>query len=259
MQVELWQLALLTGTGVVAGIINVMAGGGSLMSIPVMLFLGVPGPVANGTNRISIIAQNIVAVRTFFRRGVSDFKLSLTLAAAATPGAILGALVGVRLDGVWFDRVLAIVMLGVLILMQLPSGKRTAEAGGEGSSSLPLTRKRLILGHIMMFGAGCWGGFIQVGVGFILMPILHRVMGMDLVQTNMHKVFIAMSYNLAAIFIFAAAVSIHWQFGLALALGNAIGGYFGARFSVQGGERWIKRVFTLVLLAFVAKLLLPIG
>lgn len=252
MEVELWQLALLTATGALAGIINVMAGGGSLMSVPMMLFLGVPGPVANGTNRISIIAQNIVAVRTFFRRGFSDLRLSLSLAAAATPGAILGALVGVRLDGVWFDRVLAVVMIGVLILMQLPTKKRSGE-------SLPMTRQRLILGHVLMFLAGCWGGFIQIGVGFILMPILHRVMGMDLVRTNMHKVFIALSYNIIAVAIFASAVSIHWQFGLALALGNSIGGYFGARFSVQGGEVWIRRVFTLVLVIFIAKLLLPLG
>lgn len=252
MEVELWQLALLTATGALAGIINVMAGGGSLMSVPMMLFLGVPGPVANGTNRISIIAQNIVAVRTFFRRGFSDLRLSLSLAAAATPGAILGALVGVRLDGVWFDRVLAVVMIGVLILMQLPTKKRSGE-------SLPMTRQRLIMGHVLMFLAGCWGGFIQIGVGFILMPILHRVMGMDLVRTNMHKVFIALSYNIIAVAIFASAVSIHWQFGLALALGNSIGGYFGARFSVQGGEVWIRRVFTLVLVIFIAKLLLPLG
>ena len=250
MDAQLWQLALLTGVGVAAGIINVMAGGGSLMSIPVMIFLGVPGPVANGTNRISIIAQNIVAIRTFLRRGFADFRLSLSLAVAAIPGGILGAMVGVHLDGVWFDRVVAAVMVGVLIYMQLPGGKRTGE-------SLPLTRPRLVAGHILMFFAGCWGGFIQIGVGFILMPILHRVLGLDLVRTNMHKVFIALSYNLVAIFIFAAAVTIHWQFGIALALGNAIGGYLGARFSVQGGERWIRRVFTLVLLVFVAKLLLP--
>ena len=111
---ELWQLALLTAVGTAAGAINVMAGGGSLLSVPVMLFLGLPGPVANGTNRISIIAQNIVAVRTFFRRGFSDFRLSLTLAAAAAPGAVLGALVGVRLEGEWFDRILAVIMLAVL-------------------------------------------------------------------------------------------------------------------------------------------------
>ncbi|MEM1191580.1 MAG: sulfite exporter TauE/SafE family protein [Pseudomonadota bacterium] len=252
MDVELWQVLLLTGTGVAAGFLNVMAGGGSLLSVPVMLFLGLSGPEANGSNRISIIAQNIVAVRTFFRRGFSDFRLSLTLSAAATPGAILGALVGVRLDGVWFERVLALVMIGVLVLMQLPSGSRPGE-------SLPLTRRRLVLGHVLMFGAGCWGGFIQVGVGFILMPILNRVMGLDLVRTNMHKVFIALVYNLIAIAIFASAVSIHWVFGFSLALGNAVGGYLGAHFSVRGGERWISRVFTLVLLVFIAKLLLPSG
>ncbi len=252
MNAELWQLALLAGAGVAAGFLNVMAGGGSLLSIPIMLFLGVPGPVANGTNRISIIAQNIVAVRTFFRRGFSDFKLSLTLSAAAIPGAILGALVGVRLEGEWFDRVLAVVMLGVLVLMQLPSKKHD-------DTGKPLTRQRLIVGHVLMFGAGCWGGFIQVGVGFILMPILHRVMGLDLVRTNMHKVFIALTYNLFALAIFAAAVTVHWQFGLALAAGNSLGGYFGARFSVHGGEVWIRRVFTLVLLIFIAKLLLPSG
>lgn len=250
MPLELWQLALLTFAGIAAGAVNVMAGGGSLLSVPIMLFLGLPGPVANGTNRISIIAQNIVAVRTFFRRGFSDFRLSLTLSAAALPGAVLGAMVGVRLDGEWFDRVLAIVMIGVLVLMQLPGKKRQGPAE-------PLTRGKLLAGHILMFFAGCWGGFIQVGVGFILMPILHRVMGLDLVRTNMHKVFIALSYNLVAIGIFASVVSIHWQAGLALAAGNAVGGYFGARFSVQGGEVWIRRIFTLVLLIFIAKLLLP--
>lgn len=249
--VEAWQVALLAATGVAAGILNVMAGGGSLLSVPMMLFLGLPGPSANGTNRISIIAQNLVAIRTFFRRGFSDFRLSLTLAAAAIPGSVLGALIGVRLDGVWFDRVLAVIMIGVLVLMQLPSGKREGQ-------SLELTRPRLVAGHALMFGAGAWGGFIQIGVGFILMPILNRVMGLDLVRTNMHKVFIAGAYNIVAIAIFASAVSIHWAFGLALAAGNALGGYLGARFSVAGGEVWIRRVFTLVLLAFIAKLMLPV-
>ena len=251
MDFELWHLLLLTAAGTFAGIINVMAGGGSLLSVPIMLFLGLPGPVANGTNRISIIAQNVVAIRTFFRRGFSDFRLSLSLSTAAIPGAVLGALVGVRLEGEVFDRVLAVIMLGVLILMQLPSKKR------EGASE-PMTRNRLIAGHVLMYGAGCWGGFIQIGVGFILMPILLRVMGMDLVRTNMHKVFIALAFNVAAIAIFASAVSIHWTFGVALAVGNALGGYLGARFSVAGGARWIRRAFTLVLLIFIAKLALPV-
>jgi uncharacterized membrane protein YfcA len=125
---EAWQLALLAATGVAAGILNVMAGGGSLLSVPVMLFLGLPGPVANGTNRISIIGQNIVAVRTFMRRGFADFRLSLSLAACALPGAVLGALVGVRLEGEWFDRVLALVMIAVLVAMHF-DGRPRRRAG----------------------------------------------------------------------------------------------------------------------------------
>ena len=117
---EFWYFPLLTFVGVFAGWLNVMAGGGSLLTVPIMLFMGMPGPVANGTNRIAILAQNITAVTAFFRRGFSDFKLSLSLAAAATPGAIVGALVGVQLSGEWFDRVLALVMMGVMVIMALP-------------------------------------------------------------------------------------------------------------------------------------------
>jgi hypothetical protein len=74
---EIWQLGLLSAAGVVAGFLNVMAGGGSLLTVPIMVFMGIPGPVANGTNRIAILAQNITAATTFFKRGYAEFRLSL--------------------------------------------------------------------------------------------------------------------------------------------------------------------------------------
>ncbi|MBT8132034.1 MAG: sulfite exporter TauE/SafE family protein, partial [Gammaproteobacteria bacterium] len=188
---QLWELFLLTGVGIVAGWLNVMAGGGSMLSVPMMIFLGVPGPIANGTNRVAILAQNVVAVTTFFRRGHSDFRLSLSLAFASVPGAILGAMAGVRLDGPAFNRVLAIVMLLVMVLMA--SKPKKAE---QVEQPVVLSRSRLIWAHVCMFGAGLWGGFIQIGVGFILMPILYRVLGFDLVRVNMHKVFIVLVYTL---------------------------------------------------------------
>ncbi len=183
---ELWQILILALVGVAAGWLNVMAGGGSLLTVPVMLFMGIPGPVANGTNRIAILAQNVTAVTAFRRRGHSDFKLSLSLAAAASLGAVAGASVGVHLDGEWFDRVLALVMVGVMLLMATGHDK-VKPVGGDAKA------KNLLAGHLLMVGAGFWGGFIQIGVGFILMPILHRVLGLDLVRVNMHKVFIVWS------------------------------------------------------------------
>ena len=249
MELDLWHGLLLGAVGIVAGFLNVMAGGGSLLTVPVMVFMGLPGPVANGTNRIAILAQNLTAVVTFFRRGFSDFRLSLTLAACALPGSLLGALVGTRLDGVWFNRVLALVMLGVMLIMHFDRG-----AARRPENYQP-TRRQLVAGHLLMIGAGFWGGFIQMGVGFILMPILNRAMGLDLVRTNMHKVFIIAVYTVAALAVFASQVEVLWVVGLALAVGNSIGGYLGARFTISSGERLIRMVLNLVLIIFIIKLL----
>ncbi|MFT5351386.1 MAG: putative membrane protein YfcA, partial [Gammaproteobacteria bacterium] len=175
---EYWQGITLLLVGILAGFINVMAAGGSMITVPVMVFLGIPGPVANGTNRIAILAQNITAVITFFRKGYSDFRLSLTLALFALPGAVAGAYLGTRLEGLWFNRTLAVIMLAVMIVMTVK--KERAEL-----TVTPVTRKRMIIGHLLMIVVGFFGGFIQIGVGFILLPILNKVLGLDLVHANM--------------------------------------------------------------------------
>jgi len=249
VELDLWQVALLIVVGIAGGFVNVLAGGGSLLTVPVMIFLGLPGPVANGTNRIGILAQSIVSIVTFTRRGFSEFKLSLSLSACAIPGAVAGALLGVHLDGVWFNRAVALIMIGVLLVMQFDKGSVRQSADYQP------TRRQLIYGHVLMLGAGFWGGIIQLGVGFILMPILNRVMGLDLVRTNMHKVFIVGTYTVVALLIFASQVELLWLVGIVLAAGNAIGGYLGAHFSITKGERMIRLVLNLVLVAFIIKLL----
>jgi len=249
VELELWQGALLIAVGIVGGFVNVMAGGGSLITVPVMVFMGLPGPVANGTNRIAILAQNLTAIVTFARRGFSDYKLSLTLAACAIPGALAGALVGTQLEGVWFNRALALIMVAVMLVMYFDKGTT------EQSQDHQPTRRQLLNGHLLMVGAGFWGGFIQLGVGFILMPILNRVMGLDLVRTNMHKVFIIAVYTVVALSVFASQIELMWVVGIVLALGNAIGGYLGAHFAVTKGEGLIRLVLNLVLVAFIIKLL----
>lgn len=247
---EFWQIILLLFVGIFAGWLNVLAGGGSLLTVPVMLFMGIPAPVANGTNRIAILAQNITAVYTFFRRGFSDFKLSLSLSVAASVGAAGGAMIGVKLEGVWFDRILAIVMILVMILMA--SGNKVSPPNETREEQQP---KRLILGHICMIGAGFWGGFIQIGVGFILMPILHKVMGFNLIRVNMYKVFIILSYTIVALSIFATKLELLWWAGLGLAIGNSVGGWYGAHTTIDKGEVWIKIVMYIALSGFIVKLL----
>jgi uncharacterized membrane protein YfcA len=249
VELDLWQVALLIAVGIAGGFVNVIAGGGSLLTVPVMVFLGLPGPVANGTNRIGILAQSIASIVTFARRGFRDFRLSLSLSACAIPGAIAGALLGVHLDGVWFNRAVALIMLGVMFVMHFDKG------AAQRSADYQPTHRQLLYGHALMLGAGFWGGFIQLGVGFILMPILNRVMGLDLVRTNMHKVFIVATYTVVALLIFASQIELLWLVGLALAAGNTIGGYLGAHFTISKGEHMIRLVLNLVLVAFIIKLL----
>lgn len=247
----IWQVFLLFGVGSVAGFINVMAGGGSLLTLPVMVFMGLPGPTVNGTNRIAILAQNISATISFFRHGYRDLRLSLSLTACALPGTVLGAMAGTRLEGVWFNRTLACVMIVVLLLMSRKS--RASTSPDEGGS---ISRRRFVLAHLGMVLVGLYGGFIQAGVGFLLMAILHRVLGLDLVRVNMHKVFIIGVYTVLAVAIFAAEGQIFWAAGVALALGNATGGWIGVHFAVAKGDRIIRVVFRFALVAMAVKLLL---
>lgn len=243
---EPWAWAALLLAGLIGGAINVIAGGGSIITVPVMIFLGVPGPIANGTNRIAILAQNIAAISTFKRHGLYDSKLALSLAACALPGALVGAWVGVNLSGERFNQVLAGVMIAVLLYMQF--GKKSGHQETEGP-------RRLFLGHALMVLAGFWGGFIQIGMGFILMPILNRVMGLDLVSTNVYKVAIVAVYTVGALAVFALGGEVYWLIGGVLALGNSLGGYVGAKLTLSKGDELIRRVLVVAIITMVVKLL----
>ncbi|MEM8982728.1 MAG: sulfite exporter TauE/SafE family protein [Pseudomonadota bacterium] len=244
------ELLALTGTGIVAGWVNVMAAGGSMLTVPMLVFLGLSGPSANGTNRVAIIAQNTAAVAAFSRGGFANLRLALLLSLAAIPGAIAGAQVGVRLDGVWFDRVLAITLAVMLLWMLWPSGSARKPAAE------PISRVRWACGLALMFFAGAWGGFIQIGVGFLLMPILHRVLGLDLVRVNALKVLIVLLYMGFTLFVYARSTQIAWLGGLALAAGMATGGWLGAHTTLRGGEVWVRRVFAVIVIVIAGRLLL---
>lgn len=249
---ELWHLILMSLTGIAAGFINVMAGGGSLLTMPVMkLLLGLSGPEVNGTNRIAIGAGAITAVYRFFRKGYADFKLSLTLSCCAAPGAIVGALMGTRLCGIWFNRTLALVMVVVLVLMSL---KKKAPSNGQTPSTN--ASKNRIPGHVLMIGIGLYIGFIQAGTGFLLMAVLHKVMGQDLVRVNMHKVFIVMMCTIISITVYALHGHVLWLPGLCLAVGNSTGAWIGTHYAVKKGEKLIRIVFQIAVVILAVKLLL---
>jgi uncharacterized membrane protein YfcA len=114
----------------------------------------------------------------------------------------------------------------------------------------------MVIAHLLMFAAGFYGGFLQAGVGFILMAILHRALGLDLVRVNMHKVFIVGGYTCVALVVFAYRGHVVWWIGMVLAAGNAIGAWIGTHYAVKRGEKLIRAVFSLAIVALALKLIL---
>jgi len=231
--------------GIVAGFLNVTAGGGSTLTLPTLIFLGLESSVANGTNRVAILIQNISAVYSFKREKYQDLKASLLLSLFTLPGAIAGALLAVKIDDDIFQKILGIIMIGIILSMFIPNKQVTTK----------LKSKVSFLTVVSMFGIGFYGGFIQVGVGFIIMAALKYLMKLNLVIVNMHKVFIVLIYTIPALIVFVATGNVNWFLGLSLAAGNAIGGWWGAKISVKKGEGFIKGILIVAILIMALKLL----
>ena len=240
-----WQLLILAGVGLVAGMLNVLAAGGSLLTLPVMILLGLPPALANGTNRVAILVQNVTAVARFRRSGRDDLRLSLTLGLCALPGAVIGAATAVVVDPLLFKRILVAVLLGSLLLVV--TGRHTTDP-----SSL---RRRPVAAHLAMVAAGFYGGFIQAGVGFLLIAIVNRLLALDLVRVTMHKVAIIGLYTVPALLVFALNGEVSWLAGAALAAGNASGAALASGLALRRGEGLIRAVFVAAVVVMCIKLL----
>jgi len=245
---ELLKLLLLFGAGSIAGFINVMAGGGSTITLPILILLGLDPSLANGTNRMGILAQTFSAVVSFRQEKYHDFKLSIKLTAFTLPGAIAGAVLATRISDVLFQKILAYVLIGVTISMFL----RKTNQAKPGEHSI---QKTSWLIYPVMVATGFYGGFMQVGVGFVFMVSLFHLMRLDLVRVNMHKVFIIFIYTIPTFIVFLITGNVEWKFGLTLAAGMAFGAWWAAKIAVKKGEKIIRIVLVVAIFWMALKLL----
>ncbi len=234
--------------GGIAGFVNILAGGGSLLTLPLLIFLGLPPLAANATNRVAILVQNIVSIITFKRGGVLKFGYVFFLAGSALLGAILGAKMGIQVPDNLFQKILSLVMFLVLFVLIWDPAKKL-QANNVKGDTLP----RRVLGVCVFFGVGVYGGFIQVGVGFVIIISLRLIHGMDLVQINSFKVTIVCIYTFAALYVYLEKVN--WSYGLLLAVGNAVGAWLGSHTAMKRGDQWIKRFLFLIVSCLAIRLL----
>jgi len=242
------ELGLLVIVGFIAGSLNTIAGGGSLITYPLLIFMGLPAAVANGTNRIAILFQNIFNTAGFRSKGVSVFPFSIYLAISALLGSLIGAQVAVDIKGELFNRIMAVVMLLVVVYMIFKPNISLTNITEE------LKGKKLWLSTVIFFFIGIYGGFIQAGVGFIMLVVLSSVNNLSLVKSNAVKVFVVLIYTIAAVSVFFVNDKINWKIGLVLALGNSLGGWFASRWSVNKGDKIIRNIIVVVVSIMAIKL-----
>ena len=235
---------LLAVAGLVAGALNVVAGGGSFLTLPILIFLGLPATVANGTNRVGVLLQNIGGVWGFHRHRVLDWRWGLQVSVPALAGAAIGTWLALQTGELAFRRILA----GFMVLMTVWPMVASKPVPGRTRAA-----SRSVVVTIGFFVVGLYGGFLQAGVGFLVLAITSMA-GFDLVRSNAIKVLSILLLTVLSLAIFAWEDSVDWPLGLALGLGNFVGGQIGVRFAVLKGHRSIQTVVTVAIVAFAIRL-----
>lgn len=240
---EFEYLIVLLLVGAFTAFINVLSGGGSALVLPILIMMGMDAVTANGTNRIAILALTISAVISMRKSQVSDFKFSLKMSLFTLPGVLLGAYYAQFISTESFKDILGWVIFMIICFMIMPDSIRKSIV-----SKLSVYPKLI---YLSMLFVGFYGGFLQVGVGFILMLFIQSFLDLDLVKVNMHKVFIVLVYTIPALFIFAYNGKIEWLPGIVLAIGNSFGAWWSAKLSIKKGDNFIKffLVISLVLIS----------
>lgn len=238
-------LLLLAIVGIVSGALNVVAGGGSFLTLPVLLFMGLPATLANGTNRVGVLAQNFGGVLGFHRHRAMDWRWALTASVPAVVGAGFGVWAALAIPDFAFRRILSIAMVA-MTLWSLFNRQR----GPATTAIKPPGHWMVVLGF---FSVGLYGGFIQAGVGFLVLAITTAA-GMDLVRGNAVKLLSVLLVTIVSLAVFAGAGEVDWPRGLALGVGNWVGAIIGVRMAVLKGHAWLQQVVTVTIILFAIAL-----
>lgn len=234
-----WEAVLLLGGGLAAGVINTMAGGGSALTVPLLVLAGVPGNQANGSNRVGVLAASASAVAAFRKAGVDGVKGAAPVLGPAVVGSLVGSFGISQIADETFETIFGFLLIPIIILTIFkPKPKEGAEPW-----SAPVTAGVFLC-------IGMYGGAFQAGVGLVMLAALTRA-GFDLVTANSVKVMVNLIVTMIALPVFVLQGNVVWAPALVLAAGFLAGGWFGAKLAVRGGEK-VVRVFMVGAALFLA-------
>jgi len=246
MDLDLTGIILLCVTGFIAGSINTIAGGGSNLTLPALMVLGLPADIANATNRVSILLQGVVGVRGFDKHNSLDRPAIVPILIPTMVGGLIGALGAALLPNLYLKPLLlgTIVVMALLILL-----KPNVIAPPPGTAVLsPKTNRSAWWG---LFAAGVYGGFVQAGVGFILLAALAGGLRYDLLRANALKMACALAFTAVSLIVFIIFDQVMWVPGLVLAVGSMTGAHLAVKVAVKASPNSIKWFLFLMTLCAV--------
>jgi uncharacterized membrane protein YfcA len=239
---ELWLYLAAVAAGFAAGVINTLAGNGSAITLPLLIFMGLPATVANGTNRIGVLVQTLTSTATYHQRQAMPWSASLALIGPTALGGLLGARIAVNLDETQMRLAIGgMLVLTFFLILLRPERWLRGRAGGA-------LRPRWF--HLLLFFAiGLYGGFIQAGVGIFLLVALVLGLGHDLVKSNAIKSFLVLALNILAFIVFVRNGQVDWVLGAIIAVGQMVGGWAAAHVATRSwAQVWVYRLLLVVVL-----------
>ncbi len=244
---DLLYALLLLVSGIAAGFINTLAGGGGLFTLAALLFMGIPADLANGTNRVSVAIQSLAGVRGFHQHKVLDTPAILPLMVPTLSGSLLGALAASWMP-VWLLKPLLLsTMMAMATLMLVKPSVMTPP---DGLTPLRLAESKA--GWLALFGAGLYGGFIQGGVGFLLLAGLVGVLHYNLVQANALKLVCTAIFGAVALTVFAWRGQVLWIPGLIISAGTLIGVHISVKFAVKAKHETLRHILLVTVIGVCA-------
>ena len=242
------EITALIVSGILVGFINTLAGGGSIVSLSILMFLGLPANIANGTNRIAILGQTLTGAASFKQQKVLDFRKGIILGIPAIIGSLVGAWIAVDINEKVFEIAVAVIMIFMLFFILYKPDKLLY-----GRKEL-IEKKTGFTQILIFFLIGVYGGFIQLGVGYFLLAGIVIGAGYDLVKANAIKVLIVLLYTPFTLIIFILDNQINWKYGLVLTIGTFIGAFVASRLAVSKGVNFVRWVIVIVILLTSAHL-----
>jgi uncharacterized membrane protein YfcA len=232
---------ILITSGIAVGFINTLAGGGSTISLSVLMLLGLSPTMANGTNRIGIALQNIVSVGSFKQQGVLESRKGLLLSIPATLGSIIGAYIAVDINEAIFEKAMAVILMVMLGFTLFNPDKLIKEQTELVNKTLSWKQ------YVLFFFIGIYSGFIHIGVGYFLLAALILGAGYELVKANAVKVLIVLFTTPLSLAVFIWNDMIDYKMGFSLALGTSIGAIIASRMAVKRGAGFVRWVIVVII------------